>query len=160
MAYRSIKRVIGETSLERKCRFLFGACLSILLFVTFWWVEHIAEDLVKGTAIRKGNYLVDMSLLRYHWELWEPNEGMRELAQEMYRDLQTEKYDYHILSLEDRQLTELPQDDAERKIVLELKERLHKRMKEEAQADEGGSGAGRCSSCGGGRDQRIPILHR
>ena len=27
MSYRSIKRVLGETSLERKCRFLFGVCL-------------------------------------------------------------------------------------------------------------------------------------
>jgi signal transduction histidine kinase len=138
MAYRSIKRVIGETSLERKCRFLFGFCLSVLLFFTFWWVEHIAEDLVKGTAIRKGNYLVDVSLLRFHWELWEPDEEMREVAQEMYRDLQTEEYDYHILSLENRRGAELPENEAERQIVQKLKDKLQMRMQEQAALREAG----------------------
>ena len=36
MSYRSIKRVLGETSLERKCRFLFGACLLVLITASFW----------------------------------------------------------------------------------------------------------------------------
>ncbi len=36
MSYRSIKRVLGETSLERKCRFLFGACLLLLISASFW----------------------------------------------------------------------------------------------------------------------------
>ena len=36
MSYRSIKRVLGETSLERKCRFLFGACLLLLITASFW----------------------------------------------------------------------------------------------------------------------------
>ena len=46
MSYRSIKRVLGETSLERKCRLLFGACLLVLITGTFWWVENIAGKLV------------------------------------------------------------------------------------------------------------------
>lgn len=36
MSYRSIKRVLGETSLERKCRFLFGICLLLLITASFW----------------------------------------------------------------------------------------------------------------------------
>jgi signal transduction histidine kinase len=36
MSYRSIKRVLGETSLERKCRLLFGACLLLLITASFW----------------------------------------------------------------------------------------------------------------------------
>ena len=32
MSYRSLKRVLGETSLERKCRLLFGVCLFVLIF--------------------------------------------------------------------------------------------------------------------------------
>jgi hypothetical protein len=27
MSYRGVKKAIGETSLERKCRLLFGTCL-------------------------------------------------------------------------------------------------------------------------------------
>ena len=36
MSYRSIKRVLGETSLERKCRVLFGICLLLLITASFW----------------------------------------------------------------------------------------------------------------------------
>ena len=31
MAYKSFKELLGETSLERKCRFLFGLCLLVLI---------------------------------------------------------------------------------------------------------------------------------
>ena len=46
MSYRSIKRVLGETSLERKCRLLFGGCLLLLISGTFWGVDRIAGNLV------------------------------------------------------------------------------------------------------------------
>ena len=46
MSYRSFKRVLGETSLERKCRFLFGACLLLLITASFWWYGKRTEQLV------------------------------------------------------------------------------------------------------------------
>ena len=45
MSYRSIKRVLGETSLERKCRLLFGACLLLLIGGAFWGIDRIASRL-------------------------------------------------------------------------------------------------------------------
>jgi signal transduction histidine kinase len=36
MSYRSIKRVLGETRLERKCLILFGVCLFLLITASFW----------------------------------------------------------------------------------------------------------------------------
>ena len=33
--YRSLKRVLGESNLERKCRWLFGACVGGLIVVAF-----------------------------------------------------------------------------------------------------------------------------
>ena len=135
MAYRSIKRVIGETSLERKCRVLFVAFLSLLLFLAFYSVERIAEELVKGTAIRKGRDLVDASLLRYHWEeVWETKPELAELAREMSRDLQTQRYKWTILALEKSPSTkpaptvELPANEEEAQIVRELKARFQKQM--------------------------------
>ena len=152
MSYRSIKRVIGETSLERKCRFLFVACLTVLLTVTFWWVEHIAEDLVQGTAIRKSRDLVDAALLRYHWEQWEasdPNadpqhaKALRAITRELARDLQTQKYDWDILALEETPSTELPASEEEKEIMLQLKEALRLQMQTRShQADLDGAGAG------------------
>ena len=44
MSYRSIKRVLGETSLERKCRFLFGACLLLLITASFWFYGDQTEQ--------------------------------------------------------------------------------------------------------------------
>ncbi len=154
MSYRSIKRVIGETSLERKCRFLFVACLTVLLTVTFWWVEHIAEDLVEGTAIRKARDLVDAALLRYHWEQWEASDpdtdpqhakALREMAVELARDIQTQKYDWKILALEQTPSTDLPANDEERAILMRLKDKLQRQMRtqsHQAGLDSAERGAG------------------
>lgn len=151
MAYRSIKRVIGETSLERKCRFLFVACLTVLLSVTFWWVEYIAEKLVEETAIRKSRDLVDAALLRYHWEQWDssdPNadprhaDALRAMTRELTRDLQTQQYDWEILALEQTPSTKLPGTDEEREILLRLREELRLQMQTQShQTDLDGPGA-------------------
>jgi two-component system sensor histidine kinase BarA len=132
MSYRSIKRVIGETSLERKCRFLFVACLSVVLFVTFWWVEHIAEDLVEGLAQRQGRDLVDSHLLRFHWgEVWETDLKKKEFAQEMARDLLTQEYESVVLALDPAD-GELPADAVEEEILQDLQKRLQEQMQSEA----------------------------
>jgi len=130
MAYRPIKRVIGETSLERKCRFLFGACLLLLIFVAFWWVEHLAEELVKKEAIRKGRDLVDSSLLRYHYqEVWEEDPEWKELLKELSRDLETQQYDWEVLALEESRVTNLPANPKEEAIILGLKARLQEQLR-------------------------------
>ena len=36
MSYRAFKRLLGETSLERKCRFLFGSGVVLLIWLSFW----------------------------------------------------------------------------------------------------------------------------
>ena len=46
MAYRSLKRVFDETSLERKCRIFFAVSLALLITVAFGWVEFNAERMV------------------------------------------------------------------------------------------------------------------
>jgi signal transduction histidine kinase len=55
MSYRAFKRLLGETSLERKCRFLFGAFILALITASFWLyarqTEHLAYDQI-GTACR------------------------------------------------------------------------------------------------------------
>ena len=48
MSYRAFKRLLGETSLERKWRFLSGAFILLLLTGGFWLyarqTEHLADD--------------------------------------------------------------------------------------------------------------------
>jgi len=45
MSYRAFKRLLGETSLERKCRFLFGAFILMLITGSFWLYAHQTESL-------------------------------------------------------------------------------------------------------------------
>jgi signal transduction histidine kinase len=45
MSYRAFKRLLGETSLERKCRFLFGAFILILISGSFWAYAALTESL-------------------------------------------------------------------------------------------------------------------
>jgi len=68
MSYRSIKRVLGETSLERKCRFLFGACLLLLITASFWVYGYQTEKLVYQQNRTTGRLLVDLVMLARHWE--------------------------------------------------------------------------------------------
>jgi two-component system sensor histidine kinase BarA len=55
MSYRAFKRLLGEYRLERKCRFLFGLFIVLLLTGSFWlyaWqTESLAYDQIK-TACR------------------------------------------------------------------------------------------------------------
>jgi two-component system, NarL family, sensor histidine kinase BarA len=44
MSYRAFKHLLGETSLERKCRFLFGAGILLLLTAAFWWYASRTEN--------------------------------------------------------------------------------------------------------------------
>src|SRR4051812_46184259 len=54
MSYRAFKRLLGETSLERKCRFLFGGFILLLITGSFWLyarqTEHLAYDQLKTTC--------------------------------------------------------------------------------------------------------------
>src|SRR6266699_3134866 len=45
MSYRAFKRLLGETSLERKCRFLFGGFIFLLITGSFWLYAHETEHL-------------------------------------------------------------------------------------------------------------------
>ncbi|MEX2307151.1 MAG: ATP-binding protein [Pirellulales bacterium] len=47
MSYRTFKRVLGETSLERKCRWWFGLSLFVLLSLSFTWYGRRTDQIVK-----------------------------------------------------------------------------------------------------------------
>lgn len=46
MSYRTFKRVLGETSLERKCRWWFGTSLVVLLTLSFTWYGRATDRIV------------------------------------------------------------------------------------------------------------------
>ena len=68
MANRGLKRMLGESSLERKCRWWFGTPLAVLLVLTFYfsgqWLRLIGEENEK----RIGPLLVTAAFLEKHFE--------------------------------------------------------------------------------------------
>src|SRR5687768_16831357 len=69
--YRTLKRALGETNIERKCRILFGVCLALLVFASFLGVERICQGLVEEVTHQAGTDAVDMALVYLHWHWWQ-----------------------------------------------------------------------------------------
>jgi signal transduction histidine kinase len=69
MSYRAFKRLLGETSLERKCRFLFGAGILLLITVSFWIYALQTEALAYDQAITTCRLLVSPILFKEHLKL-------------------------------------------------------------------------------------------
>ena len=93
MAYRSLKNILGETSLERKCRFLFGLCLFVLIAGSFWWYGSRTEQLVYATTRNTGRQLVDAYMLQYHWQKLEPEQKYTDLIKRLASDLGNPTFD-------------------------------------------------------------------
>ena len=59
MSYRAFKRLLGETSLERKCRFLFGGFILLLITSSFWLYRQQTESLAYDRSRPPAALLVD-----------------------------------------------------------------------------------------------------
>ena len=66
MPRRRFRRQFGETSLERKCRWLFGVCLLPLIVGSFWWYGQKTDQLVYERNEILGRELVTRALLEEH----------------------------------------------------------------------------------------------
>jgi signal transduction histidine kinase len=66
MSYRAFKRLLGETSLERKCRFLFGAGILVLLTLSLWLYAYQTEHLAYDQAAQTCRLLVDPVFQQLH----------------------------------------------------------------------------------------------
>ncbi|RCS41414.1 sensor histidine kinase [Bremerella cremea] len=134
MSYRSIKRVLGETNLERKCRFLYGTCLLLLITGSFWWYGQSTEQLVHSNNLSTGRHLVDAVLLKTHWkDDAGTTYGYDEHVQETGLELEYVSYDWQVMTLDpaDRELAatphreeriHLPANEEEADILRRLKE--------------------------------------
>jgi two-component system sensor histidine kinase BarA len=97
MAYQTFKDILGETSLERKCRFLFGLCLLLLITGSFWWYGSSTEELVYATTRTTGRHVVDSVMLQYHWKTLEPEQQYAGAIEFLSRTLQSEQYQSWLL---------------------------------------------------------------
>ena len=79
--YRSLKKLLGENSLERKCRLLFGLALLLLISTSFWIYAGRTRQLVERQQVVKAQALVPEILLRRHME-WLTHKYFTEAAQQ------------------------------------------------------------------------------
>jgi signal transduction histidine kinase len=66
MSYRAFKHLIGETSLERKCRFLFGGGILLLITASFFLYAWKTEDLVYEQTYTTCRVLVNQIFDKHH----------------------------------------------------------------------------------------------
>ncbi|MGD9128359.1 MAG: HAMP domain-containing sensor histidine kinase [Planctomycetia bacterium] len=120
MSYRSIKRVLGETNLERKCLVLFAACLLVLITGSFWWYGSQTEELVSKQNPIMGRLLARQGFIEKHGvglviepskqpdpplsttEWQPPNENSfdddwRQRLAQVYESINEDQYDWRII---------------------------------------------------------------
>jgi signal transduction histidine kinase len=68
MSYRTFKHLLGETSLERKCRFIFGGGILILVSTSFTWYGQKTEMLVISQTTQTARRLVNPTIVERHYK--------------------------------------------------------------------------------------------
>lgn len=68
MSYRSFKRILGETSLERKCRFLFGGALLLLITGSFYFYAQLNLRILKEQNRQRAELLIQQNFFSTHIE--------------------------------------------------------------------------------------------
>ena len=139
MGYRTVKRALGETNIERKCRVLFGLCLGLLIFSAFYWIGYIGKNLVRETTNQIARDYVGMSLVYIHWGVWETDPGSDYVLEQVRHDLLEEEYDTAFMSLgpDEIRVTQIseqgvqPESDKERDLLIGLRNEWRSRILDE-----------------------------
>jgi len=97
MSYRSLKRVLGETSLERKFLVLFGASLLVLIAGSFWWYGRSTEQLVYESSRESAKSLVHSIIAMHHIRLWQDEDELVDLVDELRRGLESREYRWEFI---------------------------------------------------------------
>jgi len=106
MSYRTFKHLLGETSLERKCRFIFGGGIFFLVSISFAWYGQKTESLVAGQTMGNARRLVPELLYKIHSKtatVVNPDgaEQLDQVAKSLKRTDDLENFDGQVLPLRD-----------------------------------------------------------
>jgi signal transduction histidine kinase len=75
MSYRSFRRLLGETSLERKFRLLLGGGIFVLILGSFFFYGYQTEELVWEQTEKTAEMLVYPVLLKSHAQAYAVRQG-------------------------------------------------------------------------------------
>ena len=96
MSYRAFKKLLGETSLERKCRWLLGAAVLVLMTGSFWVYAVQTEGLAHDQLQSTGRTLVAPTLARLHVRGEQLEEAMRDFARGYEANWPAQLKEYHV----------------------------------------------------------------
>ena len=117
MSYRTFKHLLGETSLERKCRFIFGGGILALVTLSFYWYGQKTESLVIGKQTETARVRVDQIVPYLHIKDFFKNSPMSslvaELAGEKTKLNQQPRFEAFILKPHPQEGDDQPRDDFE-----------------------------------------------
>ncbi len=111
MSYRTFKRTLGETNLERKCRLLFGTCLLIFIAGSFWLYGKKTNEIVFDQNRFTGEALANAALLEAHFAEQEKNPLMRGIDQDTADQLRKGKFSWDMLLPKNPQGVQEPIDE-------------------------------------------------
>ena len=120
MSYRSFKHLLGETSLERKCRFIFGLGILLLVSGSFFWYGQKTESLVRKQTTQTARMLVNPALLNIHYKLL-GNERFNPILDVLSSDLKPlddlPNHEARVLKPDASQDSKKPPDEFERQTL-------------------------------------------
>lgn len=98
MSYRALKRVLGETSLERKFLVLFGGSLLVLIAGSFWWYGRSTERLVYESSTESAKSLVVSIIAMHHTAIW-ADDQQKALVDDLKEGLKSRDFDWEFIRL-------------------------------------------------------------
>lgn len=121
MSYRTIKKLLGETSLERKCHFLFGTGLMLLITGSFYFYARLNLGVVREQYNKRADLLVTANLDAEHWAALAPDlhsdsprfpvENIRRFA-DSFKPTELKEQSWKFFSIDEAAATERRPGDA------------------------------------------------
>ncbi|MAT70803.1 MAG: histidine kinase [Planctomycetaceae bacterium] len=144
MSYTGLKRVLGETNLERKTRLLFGTALLILIPTSFWWYGARTDKIVRETNSFVARALVNYAMVEAHISALQSNpNGPRSSEAAKWADansaitdaLSTRDFNWSVLLPENEQGISKPTNNFEWDLMLRW-QRLGRTLTNEEQIND------------------------
>jgi signal transduction histidine kinase len=125
MSYKGFKRLLGESSLERKSRFLLGAVTLLLISGSFWLYARMTASLAYDATQNAGRLLTAQALFDFHLKSKDPKarEALEEFQQRAESIWKNELLSHYKVSLIKPQsnLGEFKTPPEDREIIERLK---------------------------------------
>jgi two-component system, NarL family, sensor histidine kinase BarA len=113
LSYRTFKRVLGESNLERKCRRLFGGCLLLLITGSFWWYGRETDEIVYDLNRFVGKALVNSAMMEAHNDAFVTGERFQDTNEQLSRQLRSRAFSWEVLYRNNPAGVNEPTDDFE-----------------------------------------------